>query len=99
MCRRLALRLNNQELIFMAHKTLNVSLPEELFEIVEKARAIEHRSRSEIVQEAIRRYFGEPVYVPTEDERRLLDRAVAEVERDPDAGGSLQEVREDLQSE
>ena len=80
----------------MAHKTLTVSLPEELLEIVEKARAIEHRSRSEIIQEAIRRYFGEPVYVPTAEERMMLGDAVEEMERHPDAGRSWTEVRGEL---
>ena len=83
----------------MAHKTLTVSLPEELFEIVEKARAIEHRSRSEIIQEAIRRYFGEPVYVPTEEERRLLDEALTNLGRDPEAGRSWREVKAELWSD
>jgi len=80
----------------MAHKTLTVSLPEELLEIVEKARAIEHRSRSEIIQEAIRRYFGEPVYVPTAEERIMLADAMTEVERNPGAGRSWTEVRGEL---
>ncbi len=83
----------------MAHKTLTVSLPEELLEIVEKARAIEHRSRSEIIQEAIRRYFGEPVYVPTEEERRLLGEALLDLERSPRAGRSWREVKAELWSE
>jgi len=80
----------------MTHKTLTISLPEELLEVVEKARAIEHRSRSEIIQEAIRRYFGEPMYVPTDDERRMLTEAVADVEREPEAGPTWPEVREEL---
>jgi len=80
----------------MAHKTLTVSLPEELLEIVEKARAIEHRSRSEIIQEAIRRYFGEPVYAPTAEERMMLGDALDEMQRDPEAGRSWTEVRGEL---
>ena len=83
----------------MAHKTLTVSLPEELLQMVEKARAIEHRSRSEIIQEAIRRYFGAPVYMPTEEERRILGEAVADLERHPEAGRSWEEVRAELWSE
>ncbi len=50
---------------------------------MEKARAIEHRSRSEIIQEAIRCYFGEPVYVPTDEERRLLNEALTGLKRSP----------------
>ncbi len=83
----------------MAHKTLTVSLPEELLQMVEKARAIEHRSRSEIIQEAIRRYFGAPVYMPTEEERRMLGEAVTDLERDPDTGRSWEDVKAELWSE
>lgn len=46
----------------MAVKKVAVTLPEELFDMVERARAIEHRSRSELIQEAVRSYFGAPVY-------------------------------------
>lgn len=82
----------------MAVKKVAVTLPEELFDMVERARAIEHRSRSELIQEAIRSHFGEPVYVPSEDERQMLDRALDEVETEPDAGRSWQEVRDELRS-
>ncbi|MEX2619976.1 MAG: hypothetical protein WD250_07130 [Egibacteraceae bacterium] len=47
-------------------------------------------------QDALRRYFGEPVYEPTDEERRLLDEALAELEREPDAGRSWDEVRADI---
>ena len=80
----------------MAHKTLTISLPEELLDIVERARSIEHRSRSEIIQEAIRRYFGEPVYVPTDEERRLLGEALTDLERSPEAGRSWRDVKAEL---
>lgn len=66
---------------------------------MEKARAIEHRSRSEIIQEAIRRYFGAPVYMPTEEERRMLGEAVTDLERDPDTGRSWEDVKAELWSE
>ncbi len=49
-----------------------VTLPEELYDLIERARAIEHRSRSEVAQEALRTHFGEPVYRPTDRERRQL---------------------------
>lgn len=77
----------------MAVRKVAVTLPEELFDMVERLRDIEHRSRSEVFQEALRRYFGEPVYVPTDEERRLLDEALAESEREPDAGQPWDEVR------
>lgn len=82
----------------MAAKKVAVTLPEELFDIVERAREVEHRSRSEVIQEAIRSHFGEPVYVPTDDEREMLDRALEEKERDPGSGRSWQEIRDGLRS-
>jgi metal-responsive CopG/Arc/MetJ family transcriptional regulator len=77
----------------MAVKKVAVTLPEELFEMVERARKIEHRTRSEVIQEALRTHFGEPVYVPTEQERRMLDRALADLHADPESGRSWEEVR------
>ncbi|MEX2375699.1 MAG: ribbon-helix-helix protein, CopG family [Dehalococcoidia bacterium] len=76
-----------------------VTLPEELFDMVERLREIEHRSRSEVFQEALRRYFGEPVYEPTDEERRLLDEALAELEQQPDVGRPWSAVRDELWAE
>jgi metal-responsive CopG/Arc/MetJ family transcriptional regulator len=38
----------------MAVRKVAITLPEELFEMVEKARTIEHRTRSEVIQAALR---------------------------------------------
>jgi Arc/MetJ-type ribon-helix-helix transcriptional regulator len=80
----------------VAVRKIAVTLPEELFDMVERLREIEHRSRSEVFQEALRRYFGEPVYEPTDEERRLLDDALAAVEQQPDAGRPWGAVRAEL---
>ncbi len=80
----------------MAVKKVAVTLPEELFDMVERLREIEHRSRSEVFQEALRRYFGEPVYEPSDQERRMLDEALAELEREPEISRSWDEVRAEL---
>jgi hypothetical protein len=64
--------------------------------MVERLREIEHRSRSEVLQEALRRYFGEPVYEPTDEERRLLDEALADLEQRPEAGRRWEAVRGEL---
>jgi metal-responsive CopG/Arc/MetJ family transcriptional regulator len=80
----------------MSVKKVAVTLPEELFDMVERLRDIEHRSRSEVFQDALRRYFGEPVYEPTEDERRLLDEALTDLEARPDAVRSWDEVRAEI---
>ncbi|WP_062377143.1 ribbon-helix-helix protein, CopG family [Demequina pelophila] len=80
----------------MAVRKVAVTLPEELFEIVERARRIEHRTRSEVVQEALRTHFGEAVYVPSDEERRLLTAALDE----PDASlRDWDQVRADLHSD
>lgn len=83
----------------MVVRKVAVTLPEELFDMVERLREIEHRSRSEVFQEALRRYFGEPVYEPTEEERRLLDEALAEADQQPDAGRPWATVRDGLLAE
>jgi len=58
----------------VAVRKVAITLPEELYELVERARKIEHRTRSELIQEVLRTHFGEPVYTPTEAERRMLVR-------------------------
>lgn len=80
----------------MAAKKVAVTLPEELFAMVEKARQIEHRTRSEVIQEALRTHFGAPVYVPTDDERRILDEALTDLLDDPESGRSWEDVRREL---
>jgi hypothetical protein len=80
----------------MTVKKVAVTLPEELYEMVERARKIEHRTRSELIQEALRTHFGEPVYRPTEEERRMLDEALAELHRAPDSGRTWDDVRNEV---
>ncbi len=80
----------------MAVRKVAVTLPEELFGMVERARKLEHRSRSEIIQDALRTHFGGPVYIPTEDERRMLDEAIADLHEDPASGRSWEELRREL---
>lgn len=72
----------------MAVRKVAVTLPEELYDLVERARAVEHRSRSDIIQEALRTHFGEPTYRPTDDERAALVEALDAAQADP---GSLRE--------
>ena len=83
----------------MAVRKIAVTLPEELFDMVERLREIEHRSRSEVFQEALRRYFGEPVYEPTDQERRLLDQALTDLDQHPQLGRLWVEVRDELLAE
>lgn len=80
----------------MASKKIAITLPEELFDMLEQARAIEHRSRSVVIQEALRRHFGAPVYTPSDDERRLLDEALAGLEQVPEASRPWSTVRGEI---
>jgi hypothetical protein len=52
-----------------------------------------------VFQEALRRYFGAPVYEPTDEERRLLDEALADHDRDPEGGRPWAAVRDELLAE
>lgn len=57
---------------------------------------MEHRSRSEVIQEALRTHFGEAIYVPTEDEQRRLIEALEAVDEHPDALREWTDVRSEL---
>jgi metal-responsive CopG/Arc/MetJ family transcriptional regulator len=83
----------------VAVRKVAVTLPGELFDMVERLREIEHRSRSEVVQEALRHYFGEQVYEPTEQERRVLDEALGVVEQRPEGGQPWAALRDELMGE
>ncbi|WP_062519026.1 ribbon-helix-helix protein, CopG family [Demequina silvatica] len=83
----------------MPVRKVAVTLPEELFEIVERARAVEHRTRSEVIQEALRTHFGEAVYVPTEQERQLLVAALDEAGEHPAGDHDWAQVRAELHRE
>lgn len=82
----------------MAVRKVAITLPEELFDLVERARAVEHRSRSEVIQEALRTHFGEAIYRPTEAERAELVRALDEAELDPTSLQDWADVREHLRT-
>lgn len=83
----------------MAVRKVAVTLPEELFEIVERARAVEHRTRSEVIQEALRTHFGEAIYVPSDEERRLLAAGLDEAMREPGRRRDWDQVLAQLRAE
>ncbi len=60
----------------MAHKKLSISLPPDLYEQAEAVRKAEHRTRSELVREALRSYIERsrriPVVEPTSQEARMF---------------------------
>ncbi len=64
-------------------QTFTVSLPPEMARQVERLRKLEHRTRSELVREALRTYFARqlPVVEASRTERRTLARGRAEFAR------------------
>lgn len=80
----------------MAVEKVAVTLPQELYEMVERAREVEHRSRSEVIQQALRTYFGEPVYRATDEERAALVAALDTAQTAPESLHSWADVRESL---
>lgn len=82
----------------MAVHKVAVTLPDELYDLVERARSVEHRSRSEVIQEALRTHFGEPVYSPTEAERTALMEALDAAQAAPESVHDWDNVRQALRS-
>lgn len=80
----------------MAVRKVAVTLPEELYDLVERARSVEHRSRSEVIQEALRTHFGEAVYTPSPEERRRLLEALDAIEQSPESLRDWADVRDEL---
>ena len=78
----------------MGVKKVAITLPDELYAMVERAREVEHRSRSEVIQEALRSHFGGPIYRPTEQERAVLDTALEDFA--VDTSQSWEDVRAGL---
>ena len=63
--------------------TMTVSIPPEMIDTVEKVRKAEHRTRSELVREALRTYFmlAGRAYTPTRDELRAIEQGRAAIRR------------------
>ena len=63
-------------------QTTTISLPPEMLATLDKTRKAEHRTRSELVREALRLYFSRfPVELTSPADRRALERARAEYRR------------------
>ena len=80
----------------MGYTNLSISLPDELLAIVEGLRVREHRSRSEVMREALRLYFEHRGLI--EDPLPGEIEAIREAEEDIDRGDtvSLEEARHEL---
>lgn len=82
----------------MAARKVAITLPDELYQLVERARAVEHSSRSEVIQEALRPHFGEAVYRPTEAERAELIAGLEKAHVDPASVRDWSDVRAQLRA-
>jgi predicted transcriptional regulator len=67
----------------MARRNLSISLPSEMVTLVDRAARVEHRTRSELVREALRAYLGRkiPVVEASKEERAAIKRGRREIER------------------
>lgn len=65
--------------------TMTISLPREMIQEVERVRKTEHRTRSELIREALRAYFNArqtfPSYTPTAAELRAIEKGRAAMRR------------------
>lgn len=64
----------------MARETMTISLPPEMAREVDTLRKREHRTRSELVREALRTYLARP-YTPTPAEARAIEKGRAAFRR------------------
>ena len=64
-------------------QTMTVSLPPAMIKQVEKVRKAEHRTRSELVREALRSYFSRrfPVVAASKSELEAIRRGRAQIRR------------------
>jgi predicted transcriptional regulator len=71
-------------------EAMTISLPPAMLKEVERVRKTEHRTRSELVREALRLYLNPelaariarlPVYTPTAAERRAIEKGRAAMRR------------------
>ena len=62
----------------MGSKTLSVTIPEELYALIDERRKAGHYTRSEFVRDALRRYLAIPTDAPTPDEVEAIERGRTE---------------------
>ena len=81
----------------MPTKNFSITLPEELFEQVEELCHREHRSRSELIREALRGYIREAEDPPLHDwQREILAQRLAASKARPDEVQTWEEVESEL---
>ncbi len=65
-------------------KNLSISLPPEMARLVDRAAKVEHRTRSELIREALRHYFASkriPVVAVSVEEAKEIDLGRGEIKR------------------
>ena len=65
-------------------KNLSISLPPEMARLVDRAAKVEHRTRSELIREALRHYFASkqiPVATISAEEAKEIDLGRGEIKR------------------
>ena len=65
----------------MSSKTLSVTIPEELYALLDEQRKAGHYSRSEFVREALRRFLTIPSVAATPEEIAAINRGREEIAR------------------
>lgn len=81
----------------MSTRNFSMTLPEELFEQVEELRQREHRTRSELIREALRRYIRTAEDPPLHDwQRQILAQRLAAAKARPGEGRTWEEVESEL---
>ena len=67
----------------MSRRNLSISLPADMVTLVDRAAKLEHRTRSELVREALRAYLGRKIPVVTASPRELarIARGRREIDR------------------
>ena len=67
----------------MSRRNLSISLPAEMVTLVDRAAKLEHRTRSELVREALRAYLGRKISVVAASprERARIARGRREIDR------------------
>ena len=81
----------------MQTRSLSITLPEELLDQVEDLRAREHRSSSEVIEEALRSYLGqEPSDRLLGWQKEILEERLAAAKAEPGQGQSWEQVEAEL---
>jgi len=71
----------------LSHTSISISLPDEIVALVDDILEREHRSRSDVVQEALRQYLGITEPAIPEGQKELLASELEAFRQDPTQPG------------